>query len=552
MSDYFHIVYINTRSPDHWGGLPYDVKNIRDWTWRQSAQVYWSSVEPSGVAGVLDQAHLVVLDWSSQNASEAERVCRQVRGRRADLPILLISETGPAPRLEPFVSKNPPAAFLRDPADPTQLVRDLEALRLTLPPVRVVVHPEPNNLTIKGLVDWVGKERLQLMIQKHFPDAENAYPKPVGGGWSEAKLCRFFVDTDEQLYFLKFFTQRDDYKRELAAHAQAKAWLGDAVVNLFLPDLAGGLRDQSDLFPESGFSTDRVCYPVCYESASNRERPRETFKDLYREQSEEFIEKVLVRLLDILATGQPDHHNQRMEPPWNCNDKKGFCLNLKTQIGVLDTCDDLARYGPALFGDQKKWEECRKSIQGFAYDEPLPSWLTEGCPVIIGHMHGDPNPRNCLVNPDDPNDVRLIDCGDYRPDGRLVSDLALIERDVKLVLMGTENSAGRFFDLDVTQLPDWCEAERYSISRGLDYRLNEAPLAPRSVKRAYRLIERVRQRAKQVCGKDLWGQHYFAALLYWTLDVLKYPALRPTKKLLALYSVGETVRHFASLNRGGV
>ncbi|HEY9231287.1 MAG TPA: hypothetical protein VIS78_04055, partial [Blastocatellia bacterium] len=275
------------------------------------------------------------------------------------------------------------------------------------------------------------------------------------------------------------------------------------------------------------------------------DRPRETFRDLYRERADDFVEKVLVRLLDILAMGQ-DVHNRRMEPPWNCNDKKGFCLNLKTRLSVLDTCDDLMRYCPGMFsGDKKKWDECHRLIQRFAYDEPLPPWLTEGCPVIIGHLHGDPNPRNCLVNPDDPNDVRLIDCGEYRPDGRLVSDLALIERDVKLVLMGTESGAADFFDLDATQLPGWCEAERYSLSRRLDYRLEFAPAAPPSVRRAYRLIERVRQRARQVCEKDLDGQHYFAALLYWTLDVLKYSAVRPTKKLLALYSVAEIVRRFA-------
>jgi hypothetical protein len=544
MTDFFRIVYVNTRSSGKVGDLPNDVKNIRDWTWSKSAHVHWSCVEPTDVGSVLDTASVVLIDWSSDNAMKAGRICKQVRGRRPDLLILILaSEPGPTPMRDRFVTKNPPVVLLQDLLDPKRIVRDLDALNLGLPQVRLVVYPEQNNLTIEGLVDWVGKERLELMIQKHFGDAEKAYLKPVGGGWSEAKLCRFFVDTDEKPYFLKFFTQMDSYRRELSGHAKAKEWLGDSVVNLLIPNLAGGLVDQSDLFPEGGI--DRACYPACYESASSRDRPRETFKDLYREQADDFVEKVLVRLLEILATGQPDHDNQRVDPAWNCKDNKGFCLDQKTQISILDACDDLARYCPAMYGgDKGKWDECHKLIQTLAYNQPLPAWLTEPLAVCIGHVHGDPNPRNCLVKPDDPTDVRLIDCGEYRPDGRLVSDLALIERDIKLVLMGTESNAGRFFDLDVTQLPNWCEAERYSVSRRFDYQLAYAPSAPGSIKRAYRLIERVRQRARHVCEKDSEGQHYFAALLYWTLDVLKYTAVRPTKKLLALYSAAEIVRSF--------
>lgn len=547
MIDYFRIVYVNTRSSSKVGDLPEDVKNIRDWTWRQSAHVHWSCVEPSGVAGVLDTASLIVLDWSSENASEAEDICKRIQGRRPELLILILaSEPGRTPMRDRFVYNNPHVALLQNLSDPKQIVRDLDALNLALPQIRLAVYPEQNTLAIEGLVEWVGQKRLELMIQKHFTDAEKAYLKPVGGGWSEAKLCRFFVDTDENPYFLKFFTQRDSYQRELSGHAKAKKWLGDLVVNLLIPDLAGGLLDPSELFPEGGFSIDRVCYPACYESASSRDRPRETFKDLYRDHPDDFVVKVLVRLLDILATNQRNHDNQSVDPAWNCKDHKGFCLDQKTQISILDACNDLERYCPAMYSsDKRKWNECHKLIQSFAYEQPLPAWLTEPLPVCIGHIHGDPNPRNCLVKPDDPADVRLIDCGEYRPDGRLVSDLALIERDIKLVLMGTESSAGGFFDLDVTQLSAWCEAERYSITKRLDYQLAYAPSAPGSVKRAYRLIERVRQRARQVCEKDPEGQHYFAALLYWTLDVLKYPAVRPTKKLLALYSAGEIVQSFA-------
>lgn len=158
--------------------------------------------------------------------------------------------------------------------------------------------------------------------------------------------------------------------------------------------------------------------------------------------------------------------------------------------------------------------------------------------------HGDPNPRNCLVHPDDPLDMQWIDCGDYRPDGRLVSDLAIVERDIKLVLLGTEKEADGFFDLDVRQIPDWCPAERDSIQKGITYKPGHAPGSaqnPSPVYRAYRLVGLVRERAQEL---DPDGTHYFAALLYWTLDALKYEAVRPTKKLLALYSASEILRKF--------
>ena len=79
---------------------------------------------------------------------------------------------------------------------------------------------------------------------------------------------------------------------------------------------------------------------------------------------------------------------------------------------------------------------------------------------LTRHIHGDPNPRNCLVNPaEGTGAIKLIDCGDYDPLGRRVSDLALIERDIKLVLMNTDKEAAKFFDLDTSQMPTWCRAE---------------------------------------------------------------------------------------------
>jgi hypothetical protein len=62
---------------------------------------------------------------------------------------------------------------------------------------------------------------------------------------------------------------------------------------------------------------------------------------------------------------------------------------------------------------------------------------------------------------------------------------------------------------------------------------------------AYELIGKVRARAGEVSeGIDAEGRHYFAALLWWTLDILKEPAVRRTKKLLALYSAWSILERF--------
>ena len=44
---------------------------------------------------------------------------------------------------------------------------------------------------------------------------------------------------------------------------------------------------------------------------------------------------------------------------------------------------------------------------------------------------------------------------------------------------------------------------------------------------------------------DHQGRHYFAALLYWTLEALQHEAIRPTKKLLAMYSAAKILEAFS-------
>lgn len=533
MNDYFRIAYVDTRRRDEGSELPPDVAFIRDWTWGQSATVRWSYVQPNEIGDAIKIASLVIANWSSRNSSECEEVCRVVRNLRVDLPILILeSYVGQTPVRDRFLSEDQYALLIHDVTNPDKIASAFGALGLSLPPPSLNLHFDKDDLATTSLVPWVGVERLRLMIQKFFPRASSAYVASVGGGWSDSRYCKLFVDTDEASYYLKLFTRRANYASELLHYGEARDWLGESAVELRLvPDVEGGVTAQIQVFAEA----DSPIYPVCYKSASTRELPRETLEEVYHDRSSEFVEGAVIRILEILAYGQPERQST----------SKPFFLTQSLKNSMLATLDDLAIYGPALFeGAKEKWDACYEAIEGLAY-RPLPAWLIETWPVAIGNVHGDPNPRNCLVNPEDYRDVRLIDCGGYQQGGRLVSDLALIERDIKVVLLGTEDQAGGFFDLDVTQLPQWCQVERYSISKRLDYTPAFAPASPPSVARAYRLVGLVRERAKAVSGSDdAEGRHYFAALLYWTLDVLKYTAVRPTKKLLALYSAAEIIRTF--------
>ncbi|MEN6426192.1 MAG: hypothetical protein ABFE13_12560 [Phycisphaerales bacterium] len=414
------------------------------------------------------------------------------------------------------------------------------ALDVHLPPPGYAPELEPGDFVVSELVKLLGgKDRLALILHKFFPEAKGAHVRSVGGGWSGSQLCLLFVDGDDQPYFLKFFVRRTEYLGELVKHQQAHQWLGESLVKLKLIEgMEDNVSNQSHAFPETGPGV------VCYESASVRKCPRCTLKDIYRKHSESVTTQAFQRCLAILASNQ----NGRAcdDIPWREN---GFRLDDRTKAKILATMEDLAPYGPAMcHNDAAQWEACCRTIDGFLHDVQF-GWLRNPIPVMLGNTHGDPNPRNCLVLPNNPENIRFIDCGGYEPQGRLVSDLAIIERDIKLVLMGTEVKAGPHFDLDVADMGNWYQAEQESISRGIQYRAEHAP--PQHPKkyapshRAYQLVGLVRRRAQELSGDwDDQGKHYFAALLFWTLDILKYDAVRPTKKLLAIASAAEILKRF--------
>ncbi|MCX5770256.1 MAG: hypothetical protein NTZ09_08300 [Candidatus Hydrogenedentes bacterium] len=526
-------------------------------TWSRSARVRWICSEESKLEADAQTAILVVLNWpvSQDGANKSHELCEKIRSRFPDLPILLLKQESGRDvdlHLDEAVSKFAPAEKIVGRSlfhESEPLDNALKKLGVVLPPPVIGLDINENDLAVWELLTWLGakrgdgKERLSLITQKFFPDAQRARVTPVSGGWSGTRLCHVFVA--EKPYFLKFFEKADSHETELRNHTRAKSWLGPVLVDLKLvPEIPGGIEAQAEAFP---LKEDPAALPVCYESASTLQDRRETLKEYYRtEPNDAKVEQSFRRVLDILASGQ-DNLRCSAEVPWTNVSTDEFYLQPVIKQNILGALNDLHVYGETMATRcSGNWPACRHALERFVHQQE-PSWLYEPARVLRGHIHGDPNPRNCLVRPSTCSDVLMIDSGGYRDNGRLVSDLAIIERDLKLVLLATEKHVDQYYDLDISHLPEWCQAERDALGRGLEFVPANAPAPIKgevpytAISRAYRLIGLVRERAKLVCqaAGDTDGKHYFAALLYWTLDMLQNPSVRPTKKLLALYSAAE-------------
>ena len=114
----------------------------------------------------------------------------------------------------------------------------------------------------------------------------------------------------------------------------------------------------------------------------------------------------------ILLPETPKH------TPWSNLKDDPFGLTEEMVRTTLAAMDDLKLYGPPFCQNSAtQWGQLCLQIAAL-FGAKLPAWLNNPLPVVVGHTHGDPNPRNCLVHPDDPLDMQWIDCGEYRPDGR--------------------------------------------------------------------------------------------------------------------------------------
>jgi len=92
-------------------------------------------------------------------------------------------------------------------------------------------------------------------------------------------------------------------------------------------------------------------------------------------------------------------------------------------------------WAAGLFGDA--WMDIREAVLNLVY-RPLNThpWLTQA--IADGHrIHAwGPERAQLLLRSERRAASQLIDCGDFKERGRLVADLAVIERELKLVLLG--------------------------------------------------------------------------------------------------------------------
>ncbi len=548
---WFGIVCVNP-PPDSVADWPGALETLRAWTWQNTAEVRWAQIEQQArLPAWLGAAKLLVLNRSPKNSTDAEKYCAEAQRRWPELPVLVInSQASPNLPLRRIV-------FTRVQTSPTtsrradllsealqesqQLEETLQELQVRWPRPALEFHwpdaDQPSAALFRERVsEWLDTEfQLQLAIQKFFPNAQQARLLNDQRGWLVARLLQFSID-EKASYFLKFFEQRDDFEREWDCCAQAENWLGKEVFALQpIEDLA----DPLEAFPVAS----PYRYPVCYKTSGAPGAFYLTLKECYRQNSFDFVESAFDRLLETLSDGQPVPEPVN-EVPWSTAPGNDFCWPQEMKRCLRETLDELELYGPALYGEQKKWDECHARLRHLG-SPSLPQWLTETRPVVRGHVHGNPESRNCLVNSANARDIRLVGCGAYRMAGRLVADLALIEHDLKMSLLNTEAAARGFFDLDVAHVQAWCAMESLAIDEKLAYEPAHAANAPDSVQRAYALIGHLRLRAQKVSA-DGEGHHYFAALLYWTLYGLHKRRLPPTKQLLALHSASEILRVFGT------
>jgi len=431
----------------------------------------------------------------------------------------------------------------------------LARLRLSVPLPRSVFKLEEsdrfcNNMIAQlsplgsGRIMESARQRLNLVIQKYFPDSEaEASIFLVSGGWSGTPLFRLSIEGDNKEYYLKFFSDERMLRNEVKSHEAAKKWLGARTVDIIsIPELQGPkARGIIRAFPPYK-NKGNLHFPVCYSSAGDE---KITLKKFYREANEDQISRAYSKLLEVLSSGQGAYGNESRSPQRDAN-KRDFFHNLTQLSYAANTMADLESYWHGFLEHSEIiWSKNRLEM---LLKGPLPKWLGENKPVCMGHVHGDPNSRNCLVERNKPENLLLIDCGTYESKGYRVFDLSQIETDIKLVLMASEESG--YGDLDAQYIRKWAAVEFAAIKHGLEFKEKAASLAlalveqkegllPSSIKRAYNLIAMVRKHAHALSTGDDSGAHYFAGLLFGDLHWLDVPMLRRTKKMLALYSAAQ-------------
>jgi hypothetical protein len=558
------------------GELVDNINAINEWIWQRTPFARWiyRTDDSIKIEDVKD-ADLGIFAWSDhQAAAQGLEILRQLCGD-GDIPLLIVSSQSAREEVIRSSMTEWHASYLvlgHDVPRPEDLEPAFQKLGLVLKPYDLRLDFDENDPFTMNLFESfgrkrdaylgksdrtqayadvrpIGREHLEHLIQRFFPEDKTVDVHPVGGGWSGDSLCRVHAGPGKNEHFIKFYSDKKKYEEEFKNHLHAEAVLKGHTVSLRrVPDF-GQDEPQAEAFPGE---TRPPTYPICFDSASEGESACKTLKELYVRATDAFVDEAIAKLLTIVP-GEFDPTNKDDKvTPWGYDANVEFQLTGDLKRSVLDAIDDLDIYGSAMCAD---WPNLRTGIRNLMY-LPLSKheWLTEPRSVAMGYIHGDANSRNCLFNPSDCRRLKLIDCGQFRKRWRLVSDLAVIERELKIVLLGTDQESGGYLDLDAARLSSasrprtWCAVEKASIEKGLDYTRGEVDrtlAADPSIRRAYRPIARIRARAKEAAGRfDLEGRHYFAALLYWTLEILKEPAVRRPKKLLALFSAAQIIAKF--------
>ena len=554
--DYVWFLFVaSPETPEH------GARRIERYLFAKSPLVRWVVTNAKELMEIVGRYPdpVVVFWWPSRAEQAVVGLSKELERQPVRPKVMILREYSAAPgqvsgeldrfaegyKLVSVLDRFPPDKQIRDGLRKLGVLRRLKKFKLRL-------NNTSADPALPKMIETIGPNVLTRLIAWHFPKAASARVFPVEGGWSGTPLCRFYVDGDPQEYFLKLHGDAGGYVAEFSRHKLAQSWLRRRgtrrAVELVPVDQAPVGRKQAQKRIFSGEK--KPFWPVCYKSASEITKRRQMWGWLFSQRPPQFQLDVLDTLLETLAF---KNHSPKYEPEslWSllrAGDPQATAVDRHrelvfvrdTQIALEKALDDLEPYGQVMCkaaADASTWKSRGEDLSQLVHGI-LPDWLHEGQHyVALGHVHGDPNPPNCMVkagdpnNPEDPGnakDIQLIDCGNYLKDGRLVWDLAIIERDIKLVLMHATLDDPGYKELDPNRLAGWCDLERRLTAQLAFVPSAAAPLAEQ-------LLARVRKRAQVLsqgdghAHADPMGYHYFAALLYCTLTSSKNRYFAPPR-----------------------
>lgn len=395
---------------------------------------------------------------------------------------------------------------------------------------------------------------LPLLLEKYFPGwSGTATFDVVDGGRSGDSLLCFSWDGGRGEFYFKFYKTREAFVREWTAHNHLlqSGWLAGAAI---------GFRPVPDL-PKTG-SGQLIAFPTdpavsCLESARKRTRLSRLYAS--PQIDDRFIFHAYDLILKALTAKQPIStatsilSTCRDIGPGSAPDSERTLLGSlrapRQRSEILNALESLRPYVESDRNTQWNWPSVEADLAKLLgiWEPPC---LHRECPVQLGHVHGDANSRNFLFDGDNiryAGDLQIVDLGGYRANALRVFDLAQLEADLKILLMGTEPGCRTFLDINPDALADWKREEERSIDEGLTY---VAPKqAPPEILRAYSVIQSIRQHARAASSGDDHGRAYLFCLLYWTLRKVRLVGVAPEiKRILAAYSSHLIIRRLVGIH----